>query len=163
MMNHVTLIGYVGGDAQMREVGDGMVANFSVATNRRWRDRSGQRQEETEWHRIVCWGKLAEIAGQYVVKGKLVAVQGRLQTRKWMDKSGVEKYTTEVVCLQLELLGNRDGGVGGARPPERDGNGAVRVPRRRAASPPKRPDRAFRKPESDAEKIDEDDDGTIPF
>src|SRR6185436_1744000 len=89
------------------------VASFSVATSRRWKDRDGNRQEQTEWHNIVCFGKQAEIAGQYLTKGKQIYVEGRIQTRSWDDRqTGEKKYRTEIVCDNFQMLGGRGGGAG---------------------------------------------------
>ncbi|HEX2254361.1 MAG TPA: single-stranded DNA-binding protein, partial [Thermoanaerobaculia bacterium] len=118
MVNKVILIGNLGRDPEVRTTTSGQpVASFSLATNRRWRDREGQRQEQTEWHNIVVWGKLAEIAGQYLTKGKQIYVEGRLQTRSWDDRqSGEKKYRTEVVADNFQMLsgpGDSRGGGGG--------------------------------------------------
>ncbi len=114
MLNHVILIGHLGRDPELRTTQSGQtVANFSVATNRRWTDRDGNRQEETEWHYIVCWGRQAEVAGQYLTRGKLVSVEGRLQTRSWDDQqSGQKRYRTEIICRNFQMLGGR-GDTGG--------------------------------------------------
>jgi single-strand DNA-binding protein len=111
MLNKVMLIGNLGRDPEVRTTPSGQpVANFTLATNRRWTDREGNRQEQTEWHRIVCWGKQAEIAGQYLRKGKQVFVEGRLQTRSWEDRnSGEKRTTTEIVCDNFQMLGGRGG------------------------------------------------------
>ena len=93
------------------------VASFTLATSRRWRDKNGQKQEQTEWHQIVVWGKQAEIAGQYLTKGKQIYVEGRLQTRSWDDrKTGEKKYRTEVVCDNFQMLGGGRGGGGDFEP-----------------------------------------------
>ena len=118
MVNKVILIGNLGRDPEVRSTPSGQaVASFSLATNRRWRDRDGNRQEQTEWHDIVCWGRQAEVAGQYLTKGRQIYVEGRLQTRSWEDKqSGEKKYRTEVICENFQMLGTRsdmDGGGGG--------------------------------------------------
>ncbi len=118
MLNKVMLIGNLGRDPEVRNTPSGQaVATFSLATNRRWRDRDGNRQEQTEWHNIVCWGRQAEIAGQYLAKGRQIFVEGRLQTRSWEDKqSGEKKYRTEIVCDNFQMLGSRSdtgGGYGG--------------------------------------------------
>lgn len=116
MVNKVILIGNLGRDPEIRSTTSGMaVANFSLATNRKWNDRDGNRQEQTEWHNIVCFGRQAEIAGQYLTRGKKIYVEGRLQTRSWDDRnSGEKKYRTEVVCDNFQMLGGRqDGGGGG--------------------------------------------------
>ncbi len=109
MLNKVMLIGNLGRDPEVRSTPSGQsVASFSLATNRRWKDRDGNRQEQTEWHNIVCWGRQAEIAGQYLAKGRQIFVEGRLQTRSWDDKqSGEKKYRTEIVCDNFQMLGGR--------------------------------------------------------
>jgi single-strand DNA-binding protein len=116
MVNKVFLIGNLGRDPEVRTTPSGQsVASFSLATSRRWRDRDGNRQEQTEWHNIVVWGKQAETASQYLTKGKMIFVEGRLQTRSWDDKtSGEKKYRTEIVCDNFQMLGARgEGGSGG--------------------------------------------------
>lgn len=115
MVNKVILVGNLGRDPEVRSIPSGQsVASFSLATSRRWRDREGQRQEQTEWHNIVCWGKQAEIAGQYLTKGKQIYVEGRLQTRSWDDRNtGEKKYRTEIVCDNFQMLGSRGGDSGG--------------------------------------------------
>ncbi len=109
MLNHVILIGHLGRDPELRTTQSGQtVANLRLATSRRWTDRDGNRQDETEWHTIVCWGRQAEIAGQYLTRGKLVSVEGRLQTRSWEDKqTGLKRYATEIVCRNFQMLGGR--------------------------------------------------------
>ncbi len=113
-VNKVILIGNLGRDPEMRYTTDGSaVANFSIATTDQWRDKaSGEKQERTEWHRIVFFGRTAEIAGEYLKKGRPVYIEGRLQTRKWTDKDGNERYTTEIVGDRMQLLGG-GGGSGG--------------------------------------------------
>jgi len=123
MVNKVILVGNLGRDPEVRNTPSGQsVAEFSLATNRRWRDRDGNRQEQTEWHRIVCWGRQAEIAGQYLTKGKQIYVEGRLQTRSWDDKNtGEKRYKTEVICDNFQMLGQRGGfedGDPGPQPPQ---------------------------------------------
>ncbi len=119
-VNKVILIGNLGRDPEVRYTPSGSaVCNVSLATTRNWKSKdSGERQEETEWHRVVFFDRLAEIAGEYLKKGRPVYVEGRLKTRKWTDKDGVEKFTTEVFADQMQLLGGRDdaaagGGAGG--------------------------------------------------
>jgi single-strand DNA-binding protein len=115
MVNKVILIGNLGRDPEVRSTPSGQpVASFTLATSRRWRDKNGQKQEQTEWHQIVVWGKQAEIAGQYLTKGKQIYVEGRLQTRSWDDKqSGEKRYRTEIVCDNFQMLSS--GGGGGQR------------------------------------------------
>ena len=114
MVNKVILIGNLGRDPEVRSTPSGQpVATFTLATSRRWKDKNGQKQEQTEWHQIVVWGKQAEIAGQYLTKGKQVYIEGRLQTRSWDDRqTGEKKYRTEVVCDTFQMLGSRGGGGG---------------------------------------------------
>jgi|TARA_R110000824_G_scaffold32908_1_gene106077 single-strand DNA-binding protein len=110
MVNRVILIGNLGRDAEINSTPNGTpVANFSVATSERWTDKAGDKQEKTEWHRIVLWGKVAEALGKYLVKGKQVYIEGSLQTRKWEDKSGSQRTTTEVRAVQIRLLGGGGG------------------------------------------------------
>ena len=116
-VNKVILIGNLGADPDVRYTPDGVpVANFSLATSESWNDRtSGEKQERTEWHRLVLWRKLAEIAGQYLKKGSKIYVEGKLQTRSWDDQSGQKRYTTEVVVNDMQMLDSRgDGGGSGA-------------------------------------------------
>ena len=111
MLNKVILIGNLGKDPEVRSLPSGQpVATWTMATSRRWRDKNGQKQEHTEWHQIVCFGKQAEIAGQYLTKGKQVCVEGRIQTRSWDDRNtGEKKYRTEIVCDNFQMLGHRGG------------------------------------------------------
>ena len=117
-VNKVILIGNLGSDPEVRYTPDGVpVANFSLATSESWNDRNtGERQERTEWHRLVLWSKLAEIAGQYLKKGAKIYVEGRLQTRSWDDQSGQKRYTTEIVVNDMQMLDSRgEGGGSGGR------------------------------------------------
>ena len=105
-VNKVILIGRLGGDPEVRYTNSGgAVANFTMATNDSWTDKAGQKQERTEWHRIVVWGKLGELCAQYLSKGRQAFVEGRLQTREWQDKEGAKRYTTEVVAQNVQFLG----------------------------------------------------------
>jgi single-strand DNA-binding protein len=105
-VNKVILVGTLGRDPEIRYMPSGdAIASFSIATNDTWKDKSGKKQERTEWHRISMFGKPAEIAGQYLKKGSNVYLEGRLQTRKWADKDGVERQTTEVVADRMQMLG----------------------------------------------------------
>ncbi len=113
-VNKAIVLGNLGQDPDVRSTSSGqMVANFSLATNRSWTDRNGQRQEQTEWHKIVAWAKLAEIIEQYLKKGDQVYIEGRLQTRSWEDKSGEKRYTTEIVAQEMVMLGSGGGARGG--------------------------------------------------
>ena len=117
-VNKVILVGNLGRDAEVRVTPSGTaVANFSIATTEVWNDKSGQKQEKTEWHKVVLWGKAAESLKDYLVKGKQIYVEGRLETRKW-EKDGVERYTTEVKADKITLLGGGGGG-GGSRSMDR--------------------------------------------
>jgi single-strand DNA-binding protein len=122
-VNKVIVVGNLGRDPEMRTFPSGdQVANVTVATTDRWKDKqSGEMREATEWHRIVFNGRLAEIAGQYLRKGSQVYVEGSLRTRKWTDKDGVEKYTTEIRADQMQMLGSRQGMGGPSGGPEDDG------------------------------------------
>ncbi|CAM3283594.1 single-stranded DNA-binding protein [Corallococcus sp. ZKHCc1 1396] len=112
-VNKVILIGNLGADPEVRFTPGGQaVANFRIATSESWNDKNGQKQERTEWHRIVVWGKLAELCGEYLKKGRQCFVEGRLQTREWMDKENKKNYTTEVVATSVTFLGGRDAGEG---------------------------------------------------
>jgi single-strand DNA-binding protein len=109
-VNKVILIGNLGADPEVRFTPGGQaVANFRVATNDSWTDKAGQKQERTEWHRIVVWGKLAELCGEYLKKGRQAYLEGRLQTREWTDKEGKKNYTTEVVANTVQFLGGGRG------------------------------------------------------
>ncbi len=109
-VNKVILVGNLGRDPETRYMPDGAaITNFSIATTEQWKDKSGEKQEKTEWHRISTFQRLAEIAGEYLKKGSQVYIEGRLQTRKWTDKDGVEKYTTEIIADRMQMLGSRQG------------------------------------------------------
>src|SRR5215470_8312698 len=118
MLNKVLLIGNLGRDPEVRSTPSGQpVASFSLATSRRWKDKNGQRQEQTEWHNIVVWGRQAEIAGQYLTKGKQIFVEGRIQTRSWDDRqTGEKRYRTEIVCENFLMIGGRPSDFEGAAP-----------------------------------------------
>jgi single-strand DNA-binding protein len=120
-VNKVILVGNLGRDAELRYTpGGAPVATLNLATTEVWNDKtSGQKQEKTEWHRIVLWGKSAESLSEYLTKGKQIYVEGRLQTRKWQDKDGHDKYTTEIRGDRIVLLGGGGGGMGGARTQQR--------------------------------------------
>ncbi|MEK6594863.1 MAG: single-stranded DNA-binding protein [Pseudomonadota bacterium] len=138
-VNKVIIVGNLGRDPEVRYLPEGgAVANISVATTDTWKDKSGEKQERTEWHRVAFFGKLAEIAGEYLKKGSQVYVEGALRTRKWQDKEGKERYTTEIVADRMQMLGSRGGGSepmarepaaastssGGAKPQGKKGGGA---------------------------------------
>ncbi len=113
-VNKVILVGNLGRDPEVRYMPNGeAVCNFSIATTENWKDKSGVKQEKTEWHNIVMYRKLAEIAGEYLKKGRPVYIEGRLQTRKW-EKDGVTRYTTEIIADNMQMLGSREGGSSNA-------------------------------------------------
>ena len=105
-LNRVLLIGNLGQDPEMTYTPNGTAkASLSVATQEKWKDKDGQAKEKTEWHRVIAWGKLAEICGQYLTKGRQVYIEGRLQTRQWEDKDGNKRWTTEIVATGMQMLG----------------------------------------------------------
>jgi len=116
-VNKAIIIGNLGRDPELRYTPSGKaVASFSIATTDRWKDQSGENQERTEWHRIVLWGRQAEIAKEYLAKGKQVYIEGRIQTRSYEDKDGIQRYTTEIVGQTLQFLGRKDDSGGGYEP-----------------------------------------------
>ena len=122
-VNRVFLIGNLGANPEVRSTQGGQtVANLRLATTERWTDRNGQKQEQTEWHNVVVWGKQAEIVGQYLTKGRQIYVEGRIRTRQWQDQQGQKRYTTEVVAQRVQMLGGRpDSGredMGATVPPD---------------------------------------------
>ncbi len=129
-VNKAIVVGNLGRDPEVRYTQGGQaVCNFSVATNERWRDKSGNEQEQTEWHRIVTWGKLAEICGEHLSKGRMVFIEGRLQTREWTDRQGDKRYTTEIVARDVQFLDRSGRQAGPDKAPPDDDFG-----------PPPRPD-----------------------
>ena len=128
-VNKVILVGNLGRDAELRYTpGGAAVATINMATTDVYKDREGQKKEDTQWHRVILWGRTAESLNEYLTKGKQIYVEGRLQTRKWTDKDGVEKYTTEIRGDRVVLLGGGAGGGGGqraARGPAEAGGGAA--------------------------------------
>ncbi len=108
MLNKVMIIGRLGKDPEIRHTQTNTaVANFTVATTKRWKDREGQQQEKTEWHRVVAWGRLGEICGQYLQKGSLVYVEGAMQTKQWEDQNGQKRYTTSIKASSMEMLSSK--------------------------------------------------------
>ena len=155
-VNKVILIGNLGRDPETRYMPEGgAITNISVATTEKWKDKTGEMQEKTEWHRVAFFGKLAEIAGEYLKKGSQVYVEGRLQTRKWQDKDGQDKYTTEIVANVMQMLGSRQGMGGGER--EASAGGAAERPQGGGAAKP-----AASKPAGKGGKFDDFEDD-IPF
>jgi single-strand DNA-binding protein len=111
-LNKAILIGHLGRDPEMRYTQSGVaVANFNIATTETWTNKEGEKDSRTEWHRIVAFGKLGEICGEYLAKGRQVYIEGRIQTRDWEDRDGVKRYTTEIVASQMIMLGSRDSAV----------------------------------------------------
>ena len=159
-VNKVIIVGNLGRDPEVRYAPSGAaICNVTIATSRQWKDKnSGERQEETEWHRVVFYDRLAEIAGEYLKKGRSVYVEGRLKTRKWTDKDGVEKYTTEIIAQEMQLLGGREGGgMGGG---DDMGGGGERAPAPRSAPAPRAP---ASKPAAKSSTGFDDMDDDIPF
>ena len=124
-VNKVILLGNLGRDPETRyTTGGDAVTNLNIATSEQWKDKSGEKQERTEWHRVVLFGRQAEVAGEYLKKGRSVYIEGRLQTRKYTDKDGVEKYSTEIVGDRMQLIGGaREGGGGDVEFGAGPGNG----------------------------------------
>ena len=166
-VNKVILIGNVGKDPEVRYNPSGSAwVTLSLATTRNWKNReTGERQEETEWHSVVLYDRQAEVAGEYLKKGRPVYIEGRLKTRKWQDKEGQDRYTTEIVAETMQLLGGRDsggGGDGGGMGEDEGGGGGYSRPAARAAAAPRAPAPAPRPaPKSSTGFDDMDDD--IPF
>ena len=135
-VNKVILIGNLGRDPEVRYAPSGSaICNVTLATTRSWKNKeSGERQDETEWHRVVFYDRLAEIAGEYLKKGKQVYVEGRLKTRKWTDKDGQDRYTTEVIANEMTMLGSREGMGAPADDGERPQRSAP-APRPQASKP----------------------------
>ncbi|HEY7460513.1 MAG TPA: single-stranded DNA-binding protein [Gemmatimonadota bacterium] len=149
-VNKAILIGNLGADPEVRQTPSGQtVATFNLATSDRWRDKSGQVQDRTEWHRVVAWAQLAEIVQQYLTKGSQVYIEGRIQTRQWEDQNGQKRFTTEIVANQMVMLGGRGEGAPAGR-------AASRVGARGEAGREERPFEDF--PES-AEDVSDD----LPF
>jgi single-strand DNA-binding protein len=135
MLNKVLLIGRLGADPEIRYLPDGtMVTNFNLATDESFKNKSGEKVQKTEWHKIITFRKLAEICGQYLTKGKLVYIEGKIQTRSWEDKEGVKPYTTEIIASNMQMLDSKgqgkeqDSGWGNQPPPFGETNGEDDVP-----------------------------------
>jgi len=120
-LNKVLLIGHLGSDPESRFMTSGnAVTNFSLATNESWKSSEGEIKDKTEWHKVVIFGKRAETVSEYLNKGQLVYIEGRLQTRSWEDKDGVKRYTTEVLCENFTMLGRKSDGASGGTSPKAD-------------------------------------------
>lgn len=154
-VNKVILIGHLGADPETRAMPSGStVANLRIATTENWKDRqTGEQQERTEWHRVVLFGRLGEIAAEYLRKGSQVYIEGSLRTRKWQDKQGNERYSTEIVANDMQMLGSRGAGAGGAERGSGYGGGG------RESLPPREPE--YGEAAGGAGSADFDDD--IPF
>jgi len=123
-VNKAILVGNLGRDPELRQTPNGQsVCNFTLATSENWTDKSGERVERTEWHRIVAWGRTGEMCAQYLTKGRTVYVEGRIQTREWEDKDGNKRYTTEINANTVNFIGPRTGGTGGGGGGEAGGGG----------------------------------------
>jgi single-strand DNA-binding protein len=161
-INKVILIGNLGRDPETRYSPDGAaMTNISVATTSQWKDKAtGEKREETEWHRVAFFGRLAEIAGEYLRKGSQVYIEGRLRTRKWQDKeTGQDRYSTEIVADVMQMLGSRQGGGGGGSYDEESRPARAAAPSRPAASGSAAGKPASREPEGGVADLDDD----IPF
>jgi single-strand DNA-binding protein len=135
-VNKVILVGNLGADPEVRYMPSGdAITNARLATTDSWKDKNGEKQEKTEWHRVSFFGKLAEIAGEYLKKGSQIYVEGRLQTRKWQDKEGQDRYTTEIVADKMQMLGGRSGGGNSFEVMDKESGGAP--PASKAAKPAK--------------------------
>jgi len=157
-VNKVILIGNLGRDPETRYTADGAaVTNITIATSDRWKDKAtGEMKEATEWHKVAFFGRLAEIAGEYLTKGRPVYVEGRLRTRKWQDKDGQDRYTTEVIADNMQMLGSREG-MGGGASSDFDGGEDTRAPAR--SSPASSGTRTAGKSAPSVAEMDDD----IPF
>ncbi len=164
-VNKVILVGHLGRDPELRYNPSGVAfCSVSLATSRQWKNReSGERQEETEWHRVVFSDRLAEVAGEYLKKGSAIYVEGRLRTRKWQDKDGRDQYTTEVIANQMQMLGGRESGGGSddERGSRDSGGGRGSTNRGQPARHGDRTGGAYNKPSSGTGFDDMDDD--LPF
>jgi single-strand DNA-binding protein len=137
-INKVILIGNLGADPETRAMPSGMtVANIRVATSENWKDKqSGESKERTEWHNVAMFGRLGEIAGEYLKKGSKVYIEGSLRTRKWQDKSGNDRYTTEIIANEMQMLDSRGGGMGGGGDQGGGGGGGGGRGRQQNSPPP---------------------------
>lgn len=154
-LNKVQLIGRLGQDPEVKYLPNGdAVCNISLATSETWKDKqTGERKEKTEWHRVVLFGKVAEIAGQYLKKGALAYFEGKLETRKWQDQQGQDRYTTEIRASEMKMLGGKDDSSAGSR--EGNTGGQQQRPATRNASAPQ----PQRQPLPENDKFDDD----VPF
>lgn len=152
-LNQVNLIGRLGQDPEFKELQNGGVANLSLATSEKWRDKAtGEQKEATEWHRVVVYGRLAEICRDYLAKGSLIYIEGSLKTRKWQDQSGVERYTTEVQARNMRILSNNNGG-------QQQGGGQQQQQRQQ----PQRQQQQQQRPQQQGNQPPMDFDDDVPF
>jgi len=163
-INKVFLIGNLGQDPEVRYMPSGKaVANITLATSESWKDKNtGEKQERTEWHRVVFYSPLAEIVGQYLRKGSSAFIEGRLQTRKWQDKNGVDRYTTEIVANEMKMLGGKSDRAGGSAPYPDSGDveyASTPAPTRSQPSPARPPSSPLQSPPGSNSDLDDD----IPF
>lgn len=158
----MTLIGRLGADPEVKSMpSGGSVTNIGLATTRRWKDRqSGERRDETEWHRVTFFNRIAEIAGEYLRKGSLIYVEGRIRTRKWQDQNGQDRYTTEIIAEQMQMLESKSGGTSNFND-QQNTNTAYSAPVNQAPTPstPNQP----QMPDAPAPASYEDFDDDIPF
>jgi single-strand DNA-binding protein len=166
-VNKVIIVGNLGKDPEVRYMPSGSaICNVTVATTRQWKNKdSGEKMEETDWHRIVFFDRLAEIAGEYLKKGRSVYVEGRLRTRKWTDKEGKDQYTTEVVATEMQMLGSREGGGAGAGAASEDdgGHGERAAPPQRQAPASRPAAQAASRPAAKSSTGFDNMDDDIPF
>ncbi len=160
MLNKVMLIGNLGADPEVRYMpSGGAVTTIRLATTRRWKDRqSGERREETEWHRVVFFSRLAEVAGEYLRKGSQVYIEGRIRTQKWQGQDGQDRYTTEIVADQMQMLGSRSGGTADFSGGQQGGYSAQ--PTQSVQQPPRQ---QSSEPEAPPPPVSDDFDDDIPF
>jgi single-strand DNA-binding protein len=160
-VNKVILVGNLGRDPEIRYLPSGdPVANVTIATSSKYKNKTGEMVEETEWHRVTFFGKLAEIVGQYLKKGRSVYVEGRIKTRKYTDKDGVEKYATDIIANEMQMLGSREGMGGPSGEDEGAGGGYSRpAPASRPAAAAAAAQQTQVKPSSGFDDMDDD----IPF
>ena len=167
-VNKVILVGNCGRDPEVRYAPSGSaIANVTIATSRQWKDKtSGERQEETEWHRVTFFDRMAEIAAEYLKKGKSVYIEGRIKTRKYTDKDGVEKFATDIIATDMQLLGGREGGGGGSGGGSSGGSddmGSAPAPAPRSAPPARSAPAPAPKPAGKSGTGFDDMDDDIPF
>ncbi|MCK5830848.1 MAG: single-stranded DNA-binding protein [Methylococcales bacterium] len=167
MLNKVTLIGRLGADPEVKYMpSGGAVTNIGLATTRRWKDRqTGERRDETEWHRVTFFNRVAEVAGEYLRKGSLVYIEGRIRTRKWQDQNGQDRYTTEIIAEQMQMLDSKSGGTSSFND-NQAGTSGYNAPQQSAPPPANKPQSSENNqqlPDSPPAASYEDFDDDIPF